>query len=305
MNKFAIITDSTSDLTPEIRKARNIDYARMMVSWTDVKDKKDHEIFASLDWEVYSQHEYFNLLRDGNRLITSQVTEQEFDRVFGIYLEKGMDILYVSCSSALSASVHLAERLAKEKYSKKYPNQRVVCVDSLIACFGEGLVALAAADLRDQGKTIDETAAWLNEHKLEYNQIATVETLDYLKRAGRVKASKAFFGNIFGVKPMLISDAIGNNFAFEKQKGRRNALIRIATFVKENVINPEEQVCYVSQADASQEDVKLLVDKIKELVPQFKAIEIIPFGPIIGATTGPGTMGAFFRGKKVTVVGDN
>jgi len=303
MAKFAIVGDSTCDLTTQMRKERNIDYARMLVSWTD-KNKKDHEIYASLDWEVLSPKEYYDILRDGNRIITSQVTEQEFDEVFGRHLKAGEDILYISCSSALSASVNLARRLAADKYSKEFPNNKIVIVDSLISCMGQGSMLLHAADLRDKGVSIDDIAKELEETKLCYNQVATVESLEYLKRAGRVKASKAFFGNLFGVKPILISDAKGNNYAIEKAKGRRNALSRVAEMIKESVVKPEDQVCYVLHADAKPEDVELMVSKIKELIPNFKDIKVMTLGPIIGGTTGPGTFGIFFFGKKVTVVGE-
>lgn len=303
MAKFAIIGDSTCDLTTEMRKERNIDYARMLVSWTD-KNKKDHEIYASLDWEVLSPKEYYDVLRDGNRIITSQVTEQEYDEVFGRHLKAGEDILYISCSSALSASVNLARRLSAEKYSKEYPDRKIVIVDSLISCMGQGSMLLRAADLRDKGVSIDDVAKELEETKLCYNQIATVESLEYLKRAGRVKASKAFFGNLFGVKPILISDAKGNNYAIEKAKGRRNALSRVAEMIKELVVKPEDQVCYVLHADAKQEDVDLMVSKIHELIPNFKDVKVMTLGPIIGCSTGPGTFGIYFYGKKVTVVGE-
>ncbi len=304
MAKFAIIGDSTCDLTPEMRKARDIDYARMLVSWTDVKDKSEHEIYASLDWDQgLTVKEYYDVLRAGNRIITSQVTEQEYDEVFGRHLEKGEDILYIACSSGLSASLKLAQRLANDKYSKKYPDRKIVIIDSLISCMGQGMMLLRAADMRDEGKTIEEIAKELEETKLCYNQVATVETLDYLKRAGRVKAAKAFFGNLFGVKPILISDTAGMNHAVDKGKGRKGSIIRVAEMVKETAVEPEKRICYVLHADAKPEDVELMVSKIKELVP-FKEIKVMYLGPIIGCSTGPGTFGIYYYGKEVTISGE-
>lgn len=302
MNKFAIIGDSTCDLTTEQRKAHNIDYARMIVSWTD-KDKKLQERHADLDWKEYSVKEYYDILRAGFRIITSQVTEQEYDEVFGRHLKAGEDILYIACSSGLSASLKLAERLWNEKYSKQYPNQRLIIVDSLLSAMGQGSMLLYAAEQRDKGASMDEIAKWLEENKLKFNQIATVESLEYLKRAGRVKASAAFFGNIFGVKPMLISDIKGMNYAFEKVKGRRNALIRLAEFVRDNVVDAEKQTIYITHADARQEDVDLVVSKVKEMC-NFKEIVVQYLGPIIGCSTGPGTFGVYFFGKEVTVAGE-
>ncbi len=303
MTKFAIIGDSTCDLTRDIREKYDIDYARMLVSWTDNKDKKFHEVYASLDWEDISVKDFYNVLRAGNRIITSQVTEQEFDEVFGRHFKAGEDILYIACSSGLSASIKLAHKLWKDKYSKEYPERKMIIVDSLISCLGQGMMLMHASDLRKEGKSMEEIASELEKTKLCYNQVATVETLDYLKRAGRVKASAAFFGNIFGVKPILISDIAGCNHAVEKAKGRKGSIIRCAEIIRDTVVNPEKQTCFVLHADAKAEDVDLMVNKIKELVP-FKDIKVMYLGPIIGASTGPGTFGIYYYGKEVTVSGE-
>ena len=301
MNKFVIFADSTSDLTTEQRKAHNIEYARMLVNWTD-KDKVFHETYADLDWSEMSPTEYYNLMRDGAVIMTSQVTEQEFDLKFIPHLEKGEDILYLACSSGLSASGALAERLYKEKYSKQFPNCKVRVVDTLISVMGQGLMALRAAELRDAGKSLDEIAEEIERERLSYNQTATVEDLTTLAKHGRVKASTAFFGNIFGVKPILISDAKGNNFAVEKAKGRRNALLRLAAITKERVIAPEKQNCYVCEADAKPEDLELLVSQLKQI--GFKEVVVQKLGPIIAASCGPATIGVYYKGKEETRVGE-
>ena len=301
MNKFVIFVDSTSDLTTKQRKDHNIEYARMLVNWTD-KDKNFHETYADLDWTEMSPTEYYNIMRDGSVIMTSQVTEQEFDLKFIPFLEKGYDILYLSCSSGLSASGQLAARLYKEKYSKQFPNCKIRVVDTLISVMGQGYMALDAADMRDAGKSLDEIADEIEKVRNTYNQTATVEDLTTLAKHGRVKAAKAFFGNLFGVKPILISDAKGNNFAVEKAKGRRNALIRVAQIVKERVINPEKQICYVCEADAKAEDLELLVSQLKEI--GFKDVVTQKLGPIISASCGPATIGVYYKGQEETRIGE-
>lgn len=301
MNKFVIFSDSTCDLTTEQRREHKIEYVRMLVNWTD-KAKVMHEIHADLDWEEISFHDYVNLLREGYLIMTSQVTESEFDEKFIPVLEAGQDILYIACSSGLSASGALAKRLFDEKYSKKYPNSRIVVVDSLTSCMAQGIMVLDAAEMRDNGKTIDEITKYIEENRLCYNQAATVEDLTVLAKHGRVKATAAFFGNIFGVKPMLVSDAKGINYAVEKQKGRRNALLRIASMVKERVIDPEKQDCYVTSAEAKQEDIDLLVDNLKQI--GFRNIIVQNFGPIITASCGPATIGAYYKGQPETRIGE-
>ncbi len=301
MNKFVIFADSTSDLTTKQRKDHGIEYVRMLVNWTD-KDKKFHETYADLDWTEMSPTEYYNLMRDGAIIMTSQVTEQEFDLKFIPHLEKGEDILYIACSSGLSASGALAERLAKEKYAKAYPKSKIRVVDSLISVMGQGSIVLDAAEMRDQGKSMEEIAEIIEKTRLSYNQAATVEDLTTLAKHGRVKATKAFFGNIFGVKPILISDAKGVNYAVEKAKGRRNALLRVAEIVKERVIEPGKQVCYVCEADAKSEDLELLVSQLKAI--GFKEVVVQKLGPIISASCGPATIGVYYKGQEETRIGD-
>ena len=167
---------------------------------------------------------------------------------------------------------------------------------------GQGLMVLRAAELRDAGKSLDEIADEIEKERLTYNQTATVEDLTTLAKHGRVKASTAFFGNIFGVKPILISDAKGNNFAVEKAKGRRNALLRLAAITKERVIAPEKQKCYVCEADAKPEDLELLVSQLKEI--GFQEVVVQKLGPIISASCGPATIGVYYKGQEETRVGE-
>lgn len=297
---FVIVVDSCSDLSCEIRKELGIEYARMGVVKNVGKDNEE-EVYASLDWEIYSNKELFDWLRSGMNIKTTQITVQEYHRVFDKIVQEGNDILYIACSSALSGSYNLS-LMVKDEIKEVHPEAKIICVDSLCSCMGQGLMALDCAEMKKQGKTLEECAAYLEENKLCYHQFATVETLDYLKKAGRVKAAAAFFGNIFGVKPMIISDAKGQNFAVKKMKGRRNSLVELVNMAKENVINAEEQTIYVVHADTQvdAEFVKELL--IKELNP--KEVVVTPMGPIIGVSTGPGTIGVYAKGKKVEVVGN-
>ena len=301
MSKFVIFIDSTGDLTTDQRKSHNIEFVRMLVNWTD-KDKVFHETYADLDWSEMSPTQYYNLMRDGAVIMTSQVTEQEFDLKFIPHLEKGEDILYICCSSALSASGALGERLYKEKYSKQYPNCKIRVVDALNSGMGQGLMALDAADLRDKGKSLEEVAEFVEKNRLFYNQTATVEDLNTLAKHGRVKASAAFFGNIFGVKPIIISDAKGNNFAVEKAKGRRNALLRTVAIAKERMNEFTKGTIYVCEADAKPEDVELLVSQLK--LAGFTFVIPQKLGPILSASCGPATIGLFYRGQQETRLGE-
>lgn len=295
MKEFKIITDSCSDLTTELRSRYDIDYVQMNVV---VKGK---EIQANLDWANFSPKEIYDVMRGGERITTTQVPTEEYLTVFEKYLAEGKDVLYVACSSALSGSVNTSVVVAKE-LMQKYPDAKICCVDTLNSCYGEGILAMKAAQMKAEGKSIDEVVAWLEENKLKSNQVAAIENLDYLKRAGRVKASTAFFGNLFGVKPMLISDANGNNYAIKKVKGRKSSMLELVQMCKDSIIDAENQTIYLVHADC-EEDAMALKALVEEQIP-CKEIYVSYIGPIIGASVGPGTMALYFMGKEVTVVGE-
>ena len=160
-------------------------------------------------------------------------------------------------------------------------------------------MAIEASKRRKEGMTFDEIVAWLEANKNRFNQFATVPTLSYLKQAGRVSATSAFFGNIFGVKPILISDCIGQNLAVEKVKGTKNSLLYCAKATVEAGEDLTGKTIYIGHAD----DVKaaeFVRDEILKLAPGVKTY-IGPIGPIVGASTGPGTIGVYVFGKEVTV----
>jgi DegV family protein with EDD domain len=183
---------------------------------------------------------------------------------------------------------------------QKYPDSKVISVDSLTACFSLGMLSIRASELRAEGKSIEETAEWINQNKLTVNQECTVETLKYLKQAGRVSAASAFFGGLLSVKPIIISDASGINAAVEKVKGRMNSINRLVERFKEEYLSVPYQRVRVVHGD-SESDGKLLFEKIKEAIPD-KDVEVTlgKIGPIVGATTGPGTLAVYFYGKEVT-----
>lgn len=294
MKKFIIVTDSCSDLTKDVREQFDIDYIPMHMM---VEGK---EYFADIDFNDINYKDFYKILRDGTRITTAQITAYEFTQKFEEYIANGNDVLYISCSSALSASIK-ASCVARDELLNKYPDAKIICVDSLNSCFGLGNLCCAASEMRKEGKTIEETAAWLEANKLKSHQVCTVESLTYLKRAGRVSAAKAFFGGLLNKKPIIISDAVGQNHAVETVKGRRASMEKIAEKMFENYEDIEYQrvvVCDADDDNAADELQATIEAKFGD-----KKLEIVrgKIGPIIGASAGPGTVAVYFLGKEVTI----
>lgn len=294
MKDFVIFADSTCDLTLELRQQYNIEYVAMNY----VVDGEDY--VASLDWESHSPKEFYDIMRGGTRIYTTQVPQNVFQDAFKAVLEEGKDILYISCSSALSASINAARVVAQE-LQEQYPDAGIYCVDSLISGQGQGYLALEASRKRAAGLSAADTAAYIESIKLRVNQCGTVASLEYLRRAGRIKASKAFFGNIFGVKPLIISDIKGQNYAYKKEKGAANARAAVAKHIVDAADGVYEDL-YLSHGDCEAE-IELLKEEILKMAP-FKNITITNIGPIVGASVGPGTIVAYCYGKEVTIEGN-
>ena len=294
MRPVKILTDSCSDLGKTIREKYDIDYARMKTSY----DGKEQ--WASLDFEYYTPKELYDIMRAGNRVFTTQVPAEEFERVFTNYLDLGFNIVYIGCSLKQSGSVNTGSVVAK-KLLEKYPEAEIYCIDSLNASMGEGMLAIRAAEYRDSGMSAKEINDKILTERNNVNEFVTVHNLDALKRAGRVKASAAFFGNLFGVKPILISDVNGYQTPIKKVKGRQTSINELVSSLKESVVDPENQRIYVAHADCI-EDAEQLKALIEKEIP-CKEIYLDYIGPIIGASIGPDALGVFGFGKEVTFEG--
>lgn len=291
MSDFVIISDSTSDLSAELREKYAIEYLKMGFH----SEERDFE--ASLDWEDISPERFYTSMEEGVFYKTSQVPVSSISDCFRKHLQGGRDVLYIACSSALSGSINSACVIA-EGLKSEFPNNAAYCFDSLISGMGQGLMAIKAAKLRESGASAKEAFEWLSANRMKFNQCGTTDSLEYLRRAGRVKASSAFFGNIFAVKPIVISDPTGQNLAVKKIKGRRNSFTAIVDYIETYIENPDGQTIYVGHANCPQ-DAELLKQLITERFPK-TSVGINTIGPIVGASVGPGTVITYYFGAEKT-----
>ncbi len=293
MNKtFQVITDSTSDLTQYFRNKYQIDYVQMTFSM----DGQDYN--ANLDWKDISPQQYYSLLEKGKFFLTGPAPLSEFERVFTKYLSQNLDILFISCSSILSGTFNNA-LIAKSILQEKYPGRQIICFDSLRSNCSEGLMAMDAAMMANQGISLSETIKFLDEKRLKYQTLAITDSLDPLKRAGRIKTSSAFIGNLVGIKPIIITDAHGNNYAFKTARGRNSALKLLAKYVINNVEKDHPSLIFIEHSNCM-DDAHCLAEEIQKKLPS-KQICICDLGFIVGATIGSKALTVSFYGKKVTI----
>ena len=293
MAKFKIFTDSCSDMSTTMRKKYDVEYCHMGIVVDGVEKRAD------LDWIDYSPEQFYGWLKEGRHIKTTQVSVTEFLDCFRPALKEGYDVLYIGCSSKLSGSVNTCEVLVKAQLLEEFPDRKIIVVDSLLASGVEAMLTIKASLLRGEGKTLEEVAGWCEENKKYFNQFATVDTLTYLKAAGRIKGAKAFFGNIMGVKPIFISDAEGNNSVIKKVKGTKNSLEELIQGVKDTIEKEKWDEVFIGQGMA-QDRAELIKKRLEEEL-NIKAT-IFWIGPIVGTTCGPGVIATFCFGREVTFV---
>lgn len=292
MRKIKIITDSCSDLNGALLEKYDIDYAKMSIVHNGV------EAPACITWTDEEAHNLYELMRNGERITTAQVSIEEFQRIFDKYIKEGFDIIYIGCSSKQSGSVNTGYVVA-QKILADNPDVKIACIDSQNASLGVGMVAIEAAKLVQEGKSFDQIVEHTMAIRKTVNQYVTVNSLTALKRAGRVKGPAAFFGNLMGIKPILISDKNGTQAAYKKVKGRQASFAEIVALLKSTIKNPQEQTVYIAHADCQKEEVDMLVNMVKEQI-DCKDVFVGYIGPIIGASIGPSAVGVWGFGETVT-----
>ena len=290
MKSFAIVADSSCNLTSEQAKAYDIDAIVPMHFYLN-----ETEYEASGDWTSIGAKEYYDAIRSGARVRSSQASSQAYEETFRGFLNDGRDVLSLSCTGALSASVK-ESIAAKERLSKEFPDAKIKCIDSQNCMYSLAMMLIEAAKLREEGKTIDEVEAWIMNERQNFNEVGTVDKLTYLRNAGRVSASAAFFGGVFSVKPIVVYDVEGHNVAIEKVRGRQGSLDRVAEYIKKYAnVDRNRNIC-IAHADC-EADAKLLGEKIKAMYPDSDLQ--IHYGfiePGVGSAVGPGTLILGFYG---------
>ena len=285
MQDYVLFTDSTTDLSPAL--IEEMDAVVMPLSFTlNDKSYQNHP-----DGREMSMADFYTALRRGGMSTTSQLTMETLRKAFAPVLEQGKDVLYLVFSSGLSGTYQTACITAQD-LMEEYPGRRVVCVDTLQASMGEGLLTFEAALLRKQGKSLDEVVDYVRTQGQSYCAWFTVEDLMFLKRGGRVSGAAAVAGTLLGIKPVLHVDHEGKLIPMEKVRGRRASLDALVKHYKDGVLDKTGTV-FISHGDCLA-DAQYVADKIRAIGAG--RIELNMIGPVSGAHSGPGTVALFYRG---------
>ena len=285
---FWIVTDVGSDMSVDFYRRYEKLRVLPMIYRMDGQEKR----YYVEDEPILK--DFYHKLREGHQASTAAVPVDSANEAFEEIVKQGEQVLYITLSSGISASIQSGE-LAAEMVLEKYPQARISVVDSLLASGGQLLMVYYALKLRDEGKSREEVAKWLTDNRQRFNSWFTVDDLNHLFRGGRVSRSSALIGSMLRIKPVMHVNHEGKLIPMAKTQGRKRSLKELADKVIE-LANPKEgQPIFISHGDC-REDAEYLAKLVKEGLPGIAGFEYVTLGTIIGAHAGPGTVAVFFLG---------
>ena len=292
MGKFVISCCSTADLSEEHFKERNISYICFHFE-LDGKEYPD-DLGKSIPFD-----EFYQAMQDGAETKTSQINVEEFEQYFEPFLQEGYDILHVTLSSGITGVVNSAN-LARDFLAERYPERKIYIVDSLGASSGYGLLMDRLADLRDEGKTIDEIYEWALAHRLNMHHWFFSTDLTFYIKGGRISKTAGFVGGMLNICPLLNMDSQGRLIPRYKIRTKKKVIRAIVDKMEECAQDGTgySGKCYMSHS-ACYEDARAVADLVEERFPNLDGkVEINDIGTTIGSHTGPGTVALFFWGEE-------
>lgn len=291
-DQFVLSCCSTVDLPYEHLVQRNIP----VLFYTYVVD--GHEYVDDMGRDPTALPQFYAFLQQGKLPQTSQINVAAYAEFFEQQLQKG-DLLHIAFTSGQSGSVHNAF-LAAEELRQKYPDRKLIVIDSLCSSSGYGLLVDCAADLRDEGKSLDEVAQWVLDNRNKVHHQFFSSDMTQFRRTGRVSGAAATVATVLNICPIMRLDDTGSIKAYSKVRGKKKAV--------ETTVDTMEQCarggrdyddkCFVCHSQCP-EDARMVIDAIEERFPKLKGkVRLCDIGTIIGSHAGPGTVAVFFYGSE-------
>lgn len=285
---YRIFTDSASNIPSELLVQNKI----TVVPLSYFENGCEH---LANPYEAFDYKAFYNKMREGAEMTTSQVPPDRFIKSFEASLLEGCDVLYVGLSKEVSGTFNSA-LIAADELSVKYPERKLRLINSRGADMGEGLVVLKACEILKNGKTLDEACTLLEDYVMRLGQIFTVDDLKYLKKTGRISGFTAKLGSVLNIKPLLKGSEAGTIVSFAKVRGRKASINAIFEEFKRLCQNPEESLVAISQADCPEDAETLKQLILSHCTP--KEILIVGYEAVMGCHVGPDALALFFEGTE-------
>ena len=285
MSNFEIFTDSSCDLPKDMIEQYDIKVMQLEV----IIDNKPPVLNKDIEAK-----DFYQQLRDGANAKTAAMTPGYFAEHAMESLEAGKDILYIGFTSGLSVTYNNGVMMVEE-LQEKYPERKILSIDTLCASVGEGLLVHYAALQREAGASMEEIYDGVMAMKDKIHHQVTVDDLFFLKRGGRISATTAIAGSVLSIKPMIHVTAEGKLDTIGKIRGRKAAMKELVSKMQTNADVENWNYVFISHGDCL-DDATRVKEMVEENFPQVQVI-LSDVGPVIGAHTGPGVIALCYLGK--------
>ena len=286
---YKIVTDSCSNLTDEQIEKYNVEVVSLKYNMNGF------EYDSYIKGEKINYAPVYKYLREKGKITTSLVSREACDKVILPILESGEDVLVLAFSSGLSGTYQNIVNTVEE-YNEMFPERKIIVCDTLCASMGEGMLVHYAVKLKEEGKTIEEVAEWVEENKLSICHIFTLDDLFFLKRGGRLSGSGAVLGSLMNIKPLMHMAEDGKLYVTGKARGRKAAMEHLVNSLAVKGKNIKDQEIFIVHGDC-EEDAKVVGNEIKKRYG-IKTVVYNCLDPVIASHAGPGTLAVFFMAKE-------
>ena len=285
---FKLVTDTASDLPRAYLEKYDID----VLSLAYIIDGDTYNWNAPMN-----EHEFYDAMRNGSMPTTSQVNIEDAETLFEKLIEKNDEILCLAFSSGLSGTYN-SIAVAAQNVTEAHPDKKIRVVDTKAASMGQGLMVEWARKMKEEGKSLDEVADFMEANFDKFGHVVVVDDLNHLHRGGRVSKATAIVGSLANIKPIIHVDDEGHLITIGKIRGRRKALAHLVDLMEQKMGDhvADNQTIFISHGDCL-EDAQFVADEIKKRFG-IEDFMINYVGPTIGAHTGPGVVALFFYGNE-------
>lgn len=277
---FRILTDSASDLDFNWLKDNQVDVLGLTV-------QVDGVTYETVGDQALTSPVLLEKMAAGSQPSTSQVNVGQFEAFFRQVVSQGEDVIYIALSSVLSGTYQSAF-MAREMVLEDYPEAKIELVDTLGASAGQGYLVREAVARRQEGTSLTEVKAEIEDLASRLKTHFLVDDLNHLMRGGRISKAAALIGGLVNIKPIIAIGSDGKLGTAAKVRGKKKALAEFLRLGLEDLAGSTVVIGYtddLAQAEA-----------VKELLIQEHGIQEVivnPIGPVIGAHVGPGTLAIF------------
>lgn len=292
MSEYKITCCSTADMPASYFEERKIPYVCFQYRMDGVEYPDD--LGKTMPFA-----EFYDRISKGAEPTTAQVNAQQYMDFFEPILKEGKDILHFTLSGGISGSVNSAN-IAKTQMEEKYPERKIIVIDSLAASSGFGMLVDAALDKQEEGLSLEENAAWAEENKNKLHHWFFSTDLTSFIRGGRISKVSGFVGQALNICPLMNVNAEGKLIPRNKYRGKKQVIREMVKRMEEHAQGglSYNGKCFMS-CSACEEDAQKVADMIEEKFPNLNGkVRINSIGTVIGAHTGPGTVALFFWGDE-------